>query len=348
MQPFLVDSDQSGNLSWEVSGDALVIGGVHIGFQRTIRVSEDDLNALPPGFGRFPLRTVDPDDARLPKHIRQRGGVMLPIYPHEAMWLAFSAASPSALQVGAGGRCAVTGGELADDLTRDPQNYVVLPTQPWLDGFKTADGEVRQFVAVTLGSGLTVEKQLTGVESVGGLQLQVRFLTPEAQARHQASRSSWDNLDMMMCELDAVVPLMCASTTEPMGLGAGGRIDQEIYEDEFEAGDWEAAPLDKVWVHLVAAQDWQRYTGEPAPQSPISAADYVEAGLPWFDYVNPSGVDVAVTPEMEAIKSVGELSGADEHLPVVAPGDPRVRTIRWNRDGRVAPGSWTWTGRSKS
>ena len=332
---------------WVVDDDQLLIDGISARFIRTLRVSEDGLNALPPGFEQFPLRVVDVDDPRLPGYMRERGGVMLPIYPHEAMWLSFIAALPAALQVGAGGRCAVTGGELTDDLSRDPQNYVVLPTQPWLDGFKTADGEVRQFVAVALGSGLTVERQLTGSESVGGLQLQVRRLTPEALERHQASRPRFDVDAFSMATDDFMVDvrLLCESTSEPMGLGAGGRIDQEIYKDTFEAGDWETVPLGKVWVHLVSAADWQRFTGEPAPASPISVEDYVEAGLPWFDYTNPTGVDVGVTPEMEAIKSIGELSGSQESLPVVSPDDSVVRTIVGGRDGRVSTGTWTWTGR---
>lgn len=330
--------------AWEIDGASLVVDGVRIGFIRTLRVSEDGLNALPPGFGEFPLRAVDGDDPRLPGNIRERGGVMVPIYPHEAMWLSFSAKDPAALQIGAGGRCAVTGGDLTDELSRDPQNYVVLPRQPWLDGFKTADGEVRQFVAVTLGSGLTVERQLTGSESVGGLQMQVRRLTPGALERHRTSRASWDDIDMLSCDFMAVAPLMCTSESVAMGLGAGGRIDQEIYEDKFEAGDWETVPLGKVWVHLVAAADWYRFTGEPAPESPISVDNYVKAGLPWFDYVNPTGVDVGVTPEMEAIKSVGALSGVEEHLPVVSPDDPVVRTIVGTRNGPVAAGRWTWTG----
>lgn len=341
-------SDQSPPAQqWEVRHDALVIDGVSIGFVRTIRVTETDLNALPPGFGMFPLRAVDPDDSRLPDAIRLRGGVMLPIYPHEAMWLDFSAEAPVALQVGAGGRCAITGGELTDDLTRDPQNYVVLPEQPWLDGFKTAEGEVRQFVAVTLGSGATVEKQLTGSESVGGLQFQVRGLTPAALERHLSERSH----DMMVFSspfidaLDLDVPLLCSSESTPMGLGAGGRIDQEIYEDRFEADDWEASPLGKVWVHLVAAADWTAFTGEAAPASPISANDYIAAGLPWFDYDNPDGVDVGVTPEMAGLKSVGELTDIEGDLEVVSPDDPKVRVIVGGRDGRVAGGAWTWVGR---
>ena len=40
------------------------------------------------------------------------------------------------------------------------QNYVSLPKQPWLDGINCGDGYIRQFVAMPLGKGYTVEVQL--------------------------------------------------------------------------------------------------------------------------------------------------------------------------------------------
>ena len=45
---------------------------------------------------------------------------------------------------------------------RDPQNYVVVPGQPWLDGYCVEKGIIRQFVAMPLGQGYSVEEQLTG------------------------------------------------------------------------------------------------------------------------------------------------------------------------------------------
>jgi hypothetical protein len=53
------------------------------------------------------------------------------------------------------------------------QDYVVTPKQLWLDGIASTDGTVRQFVAMPLGSGYTVEAQITGADLIGGLQLEV-------------------------------------------------------------------------------------------------------------------------------------------------------------------------------
>jgi hypothetical protein len=39
---------------------------------------------------------------------------------------------------------------------------MVSPEQPWLDGFAIEKGVIRQFVAMPLGDGYSVEEQVTG------------------------------------------------------------------------------------------------------------------------------------------------------------------------------------------
>jgi len=56
-------------------------------------------------------------------------------------------------------------------LSSKSQDHLVIPDQPWLDGINAGDGFIRQFVAVPLGEGLTVEAQRTGREVEGGLTL---------------------------------------------------------------------------------------------------------------------------------------------------------------------------------
>lgn len=53
------------------------------------------------------------------------------------------------------------------------QDYVILPEQQWLDGIATSNGLVRQFVAMPYGQAYSVEKQLTGEEVNGGMQIEV-------------------------------------------------------------------------------------------------------------------------------------------------------------------------------
>ena len=59
-------------------------------FQRTLRIPDDGADyPLPPGLGAFPLRHVDDHAENVPAVWLQRGGVMLPMYQSEAIWLRF-------------------------------------------------------------------------------------------------------------------------------------------------------------------------------------------------------------------------------------------------------------------
>ena len=106
----------------EVHSDAVL----RIDFQRTLRIPDDDRDyPLPPGLGRFPLRHVDDFAARVPAAWKSHGGVMLPMYQSEAMWLDFTSPRdyPFAVKVATGKVNAVTGEEWRDGLHRDPQYW---------------------------------------------------------------------------------------------------------------------------------------------------------------------------------------------------------------------------------
>ena len=45
-------------------------------------------------------------------------------------------------------------------MNKGEQNYCALPKQLWLDGINCGDGYIRQFVAMPLGKGYTVEVNL--------------------------------------------------------------------------------------------------------------------------------------------------------------------------------------------
>jgi hypothetical protein len=53
------------------------------------------------------------------------------------------------------------------------QDYIITPNQKWLDGIATAEGQVRQFVAMPIGGGYSVEKQVTREEVTCGLQFEI-------------------------------------------------------------------------------------------------------------------------------------------------------------------------------
>lgn len=153
-------------------------GTTTVTIHRTYRVPDtQSVQGLPPSLGTFPMVKVEDVKSRLPADMVEKGGVLIPVYPYEAMWFSFSGRSfrPSALQIAAGKVNAITGNVWDGMMDTTPQNFVVIGgnknPQPWLDGWRTEGGVVRQFVASVLGKGQTVEFQVTGKETEGGIQL---------------------------------------------------------------------------------------------------------------------------------------------------------------------------------
>ncbi len=70
-----------------------------------------------------------------------------------AIWISFSARYPCAVKISAGKINAVSGEAWTAELQSETQDYVVVPGQPWLDGFSVGEGLIRQFVALPLGAG---------------------------------------------------------------------------------------------------------------------------------------------------------------------------------------------------
>ena len=271
----------------------------YIEFQRTLRIPDDGgAYPLPPGLGRFPLRHLDDHAARLPDRWRRRGGVITPMHQAEALWIDFSADYPFAVKVGTGKICAITGGAWTDHLNRDPQDYAALPDQPWLDGYCVDEGVVRQFVAMPLGEGYTVEEQLSGAGEHGGLQIVAypmkrdRYL---ALAEDPLSRAGL---------LDDIALL--ESGGPDMGLAPGGRMKQEIYADPHDFDAWDQRRGSRCFVSIVNSLQWMAIAGEIPPTLPPPAKAYADAGLPWFDHYAGDEEALAGAERFAKVASVAE------------------------------------------
>jgi len=343
-----------------IDGNTLRLpGGVAVRFVRTLRLPETGTHPLPPGLGEFPVRRVADFPDTVPEEWRARGGVMLPVYLREAMWLSFAGtAEPAALQVGVGKVCAVSGKPWSDGLSRNPQNYVVLPRQPWLDGINSGKGTVRQFVAVPLGLGATVEGQVTGEEVWGGVQLQSfplgeRELTRWREAeRRRSERTRTTALPTGGYGMPAMPMMSAQAAPAPgappapgpraaaaMGLGVGGSMRQEVYEDDRPLKAWAEEPAGRVFVHLVTPPEWRRITGEAPPPSPVDRAAYTRAGLPWFDYYDQDAEDLPPADTLEVVKPVGDWLG-DDHEPWQQPTPDQVQPLKDAQGEPVEDGDW--------
>ncbi|AYV83280.1 MAG: hypothetical protein Hyperionvirus5_86 [Hyperionvirus sp.] len=151
-----------------------------IGFKRTLKVPDTEKTyPLPPDLGSFPLV------------LNEDKSIVLPMRQSEAMWMDFNSSKSVAVKIGVGNVNAISGESWEENrgkLRDDPQNYVVLPYQKWLDGINATPKKcteeydsfihsVRQFIAMPLTSKSLVEaqmKELGIIDTVkGGLNFEL-------------------------------------------------------------------------------------------------------------------------------------------------------------------------------
>ncbi|MBB6055488.1 hypothetical protein [Tolumonas osonensis] len=262
-----------------------------IEFQRTLRIPDDNHSyPLPPGLGRFPLEHVEDYASKLPSQWQEHGGVLLPMYQSEALWINFSSRHipgnepyPFAVKIATGKINAVTGEAWKNDLTKVPQDYVVIPNQPWLDGYCIQKGLIRQFVAMPQGQGFTAEEQITGTIEHGGLQI---IVYPMKRKHYEELQN---RLQLKICYSNKSlygIDEICADKCMELGLAPGGVMKQKIYEDPHHFDVWDTSVSARCFAHILNSQQWQNVTGKPIPSPPPSAKQYAQAGLPWFEYYN--------------------------------------------------------------
>ncbi|KAH7110760.1 hypothetical protein EDB81DRAFT_831581 [Dactylonectria macrodidyma] len=162
-------------------------------FSRTLRVPEDSTTYYPPArLSDFPVVNMKHLEGKLPESMTQKTGVVVPMYPREALVLSFlshshdtsryiygrgspGGAQDLAIKVLTGGINAISGLPATEGVASDRQDHITVPAQQRLDGFnvvsKDGRGMVRQFVSMPVGEGYSVESQITGVEKYNGLQL---------------------------------------------------------------------------------------------------------------------------------------------------------------------------------
>ncbi|KAH7270929.1 hypothetical protein B0J15DRAFT_575823 [Fusarium solani] len=169
--------------------DTINLDDLEITFHRTVRVPDNfDKNKLPPSLGHFPLFNVGEHAAKLPSVMAQKGGLFFPMFQREAMWISFSSEKNYAVKIYSGNVNVISGEPAVETAStslhrrnlvkqgKTVQDYIVVPYQDWLDGFAVEPGVVRQFVAMPMRTGYSVESQVTGNDTVGGLQFEITRL----------------------------------------------------------------------------------------------------------------------------------------------------------------------------
>lgn len=287
---------------------------IHIGerfsvsFQRTLRIPEDgNVYPLPPGLGAFPIHSVIDYWDRVPLTWRSENSYFISMYQREALWLGFDGAmwKPNAVKIAIGNVNAISGQAWDEALHAQPQNYIVCPNQPWLDGINAGRSSIRQFVAMPLGSGVTVEAQVSGAEEFGGIQILVYEPKPGCFPDQPPPELSSETRGLALSLLiDA-----------EMGLGAGGQMLQKIYPDPYGVDTWDLTNCGAIAVHIINSKQYRELTGLEPPPTPITAQAYTQYGFPWFALYDEEQGDVPAAETLSRVKPIREQEseqGADE------------------------------------
>jgi hypothetical protein len=248
----------------------ITAGGLQISFERTLRVPEDESGyPLPPSLGAFPVYKIADFADTVPREWCEKGGYFIPMYQSEAMWLNFSGVM-NVLIVNTRNANALTGKSISKTLDWEEQNYIVAPSQPWLDGFNAGDGYLRQFVAMPLGQDNPQREQVSTENEPSNVNLVIYSAKPGLISEDDEEINYSKFSDCMT--MDSTI--------------AGAGMKQVIYPDEYGLDTWDIDSKVEINIHLVNSDMFEKITGEVPPLSPISEEEYKEHGYPWFNFYN--------------------------------------------------------------
>ena len=320
-----------------------------IAFNRTLRVPEDGKSyPLPAGMGRLPIHRVEDYAKKVPSSWLKEGGYFIPLYQSEALFLELNGPEwhPSIAKVCVGKINAITGESYTENLSAHKQDYVVIPEQRWLDGINSGNGVVRQFVAMPLGKGYTIEAQISDEEIHGGFQLlfmdAAEGIFPDRDPsidrlieKIDRARASGFYDDHFLSNVEKTLylklfgkpvgtkpasgiilssspsirfkPSSEASEDVSMGIAAGGNIEQIIIADLYGTDSWDIRRKRNLTIHMVNSLAYEKITGRKAPSSPITKYEYEKRGIPWFSFYDESIPKVSGSALFKRILGVSDI-----------------------------------------
>ena len=264
-----------------------------ISFQRTLRIPDDNrAHSLPPGLGDFPLNLVDDYASNVPDAWNAHGGVFLPMYQAEALWLDFDGSYPMAVKVAAGKINAVTGEGWENELSGEAPRLCRHSRSAVVGRIQCDGGDDPAVCGHAPGRRLHGRGAVDG----GGGARGTSDCRLSDEGFGYTSRLCGKKLFI------AYSPPPAQAPPREMGLAPGGLMRQEIYEDEYGLEAWETSVRSRCFVHILNSVQFFDVTGARPPSKPPTAREYTAAGLPWFDYYGG---------DLKALEGAQELAGLD-------------------------------------
>ena len=111
---------------------------------------------------------------------------------------------------------------------------------------------------------------------------------------------------------------------------------QEIYRDRYDFDDWDLERRARCFVHIANSVTWRVITGDEPPTKPVTAEQYREAGVPWFDYYAEGEAAVDGSGLLRKLKSVFDLGKEKGESPLPDNESVRVDSVVELRKGLKA------------
>lgn len=155
------------------------VNDFYVSIRHTTKVDiNDKVHRLPPDHG--PFKEYKVADYICPPEW-SNDGYFIPVEEGQPLWIDFRGNGVCAciLSVQRFNPISNEPANLQDGLKKDPrQNYLVLPNQPWVDGY-TKDGKVYQFVVTKAGEGLAVNEFVLPKEMQDSHAIGLAFFLPK-------------------------------------------------------------------------------------------------------------------------------------------------------------------------
>lgn len=248
----------------------------HILFQRSFRLGEAGDPLLGPGRGGYWPDPIDEYTGHLPLAWQRHGGVLLPMYQSEALWLRFFGEYPCAIKVAVGSTNGLTGKGWHPPLARRPQDYLVTPDQPWLLGYFDEPGRLQQFVPAPLTAGRR-NTQPPLDEAAVTMEVVVFPLKSEAYREWQEMESHHYFADADTCNCLG----SACSLEKDQDRNPEGRMQLEIPGDDYGWENWDQSRAQGCFIYLLNSRQYQDITGREPAQTPLTEEDYMAANMTW-------------------------------------------------------------------
>ena len=122
-----------------------------------------------------------------------------------------------------------------------------------------------------------------------------------------------------------------------MGLAAGGLIKQSIAKDTADPKKWDRERTAIFNVQILNSDAFHQVTGRFPPKTPVSAAEYAKAGLPFFKLYEENSSIAGKFEGLKSVKTMHKALAKDEDEEVEDESSIAPHLIVLNPGGTLRP-----------